>query len=106
MIRTFREPVQLCLVGLTTGEFPVKLPNWGGFGGMATNGPADEYLTTREAAGIAKVTQDTIIQWCQSGYITCTRSRTRRWRISRQSLLAFVLGEPPENSTDEPPSSR
>jgi excisionase family DNA binding protein len=53
----------------------------------------DEYLTTREAAQRAKVTNETIIDWCNRGYITCTKSWTRRWRISLQSLLDFLRGE-------------
>lgn len=56
----------------------------------------DEYLTTRDAADLAKVSQETIIDWCQSNYIKCTKIRkNNRWRISRLSLVAFLLGQNP-----------
>ena len=53
-------------------------------------GKPKQWLTTREAARVCGISQDTIARWCRDGLITARRMGPSRYQVDADSLRKFT----------------
>jgi excisionase family DNA binding protein len=54
---------------------------------------ADDLLTTREAADLARCSEATIRAWARAGQLKCLRWGPRRYVIPRHELLSVLKSQ-------------
>jgi len=64
----------------------------------------DEYLTVREVADLLKINQQTIRNWIDRNEFPAVRVGSRRVRIRRTDLDAFLAAGPGKSRNDQPES--